>query len=304
MVAAAPVSVLLPTVEWTDACSELCEQIDGDDELLVVCDGADDPVAAHRDDLPANAELVVAGDPEGCSGKANAIAAGMHAASHDRIAWTDDDFHHPPDWLDQLKADYERQGPTTEAPVFVGRDVLACLLEPAYLPSTLLAKGGHLAWGGAVIFDRADMDEDAFLDDLERTISDDGTLADHVEFEGVNRNRRVEIGGSIRQTLERHARFMQISARHGRAPWIVLALVMVAIAVAAIAYPLHGLVASTAVYAVAYAATGVRRWTFLLAYPATVATPILLGYAFARRTFVWGGRRYRWRSMFDVEIVE
>ncbi len=30
----------------------------------------------------------------------------------------------------------------------------------------------------------------------------------------------------------------------------------------------------------------------------------LLLYAFARRTFVWGGRRYRWRGKFDVAVVE
>jgi hypothetical protein len=29
----------------------------------------------------------------------------------------------------------------------------------------------------------------------------------------------------------------------------------------------------------------------------------LFVYALARRTFVWGGRRYRWRDTFDVEVV-
>lgn len=31
----------------------------------------------------------------------------MEAARHDRLVWTDDDFHHPPDWLATLSADYE-----------------------------------------------------------------------------------------------------------------------------------------------------------------------------------------------------
>jgi hypothetical protein len=29
-----------------------------------------------------------------------------------------------------------------------------------------------------------------------------------------------------------------------------------------------------------------------------------MAYGLARRTFVWGGRRYRWREKFDVEVVE
>ena len=80
-----------------------------------------DPVA-ERTDVPEGVRLVAAGEPEGCSGNANAIVAGMEAARHDRLAWTDDDFHHPPDWLETLTADYERHGPVSEVPYFVGRD--------------------------------------------------------------------------------------------------------------------------------------------------------------------------------------
>lgn len=304
MAEVAPASVLLPTVRWTDACRELCDQLAPRDELLIICDSETDPVTAHRSALPDGGRIVVAGEPDGCSGKANAIAAGMEAASHDRIVWTDDDFHHPPDWLSTLKADYERQGPTTEVPVFVGRDPLSVLLEPSYATSTLLASAGELAWGGALIFDRRDVDEDALLYDLRRTVSDDGTIADYLDFEGTDRTRRVEIGGTIRETLERHARFMQISRRHGRAPWAVLAGVVSLIGVLFLLFPVVGLVVSTVGYAALYAAAGIRRWTFLLGWPALVTGPVLLAYALARRTFVWGGRRYRWHSMFDVEVVE
>lgn len=40
-----------------------------------------------------------------------------------------------------------------------------------------------------------------------------------------------------------------------------------------------------------------------LAYPATLVRAPLFVYGLTRRTFVWGGRRYRWRSKFDVAIV-
>jgi GT2 family glycosyltransferase len=146
-----PTSVLLPTVAWTDACDEVAAQLQSDDELLVIHDDADDPVS-DRDPLPENVRLIRAGDPAGCSGKANAIAAGMEAAGHDRLVWTDDDFHHPPGWLAQLHRDYAANGPTTELPSFVGRDPLAVLLEPIYaLGGTLGTYAGDHAWGGAVI---------------------------------------------------------------------------------------------------------------------------------------------------------
>lgn len=48
----------------------------------------------------------------------------------------------------------------------------------------------------------------------------------------------------------------------------------------------------------------VRRWTALLAYPAVLVQVPLTAYALGRRTFVWGGRHYRWRGKFDVEVVD
>lgn len=99
-----PATVFLPTVSWTDACDEVAAQLGPQDELLVVHDSEEDPVA-DREHIPETVRLVVAGTPTGCSGKANAIAAGMEAASHDRLVWTDDDFDHPPNWLDGLKGD-------------------------------------------------------------------------------------------------------------------------------------------------------------------------------------------------------
>ena len=47
----------------------------------------------------------------------------------------------------------------------------------------------------------------------------------------------------------------------------------------------------------------VRRWMAVLAYPAMFVFVGFVVYALARRTFVWGGRRYRWRGKFDVTVV-
>ena len=310
-----PTSVLLPTVRWTDACEEVAAQLrrsgdgthDAGDELLVICDTADDPVADRRDDVPDGVRIVLAGEPEGCSGKANAIAAGMRTASHDRIVWTDDDFRHPPDWLDALHADYDRQGPTTELPVFVGLDPLARLLEPAYaVGGTAAVAVGGIAWGGAVVFERDDLrdGEAAFLADLGRTVSDDGTLSEHLDVAAADRTRTVPAGGSIRDSLERFVRFFQILRHHApRAAAFNVGLSIGFTGLCLLA-PLVGVALATAISGAVYARFGIRRATFLLTGPAVLCSPALLPYALARRTFVWGGRRYRWRSLFDVVVED
>ncbi|MFB6120806.1 MAG: glycosyltransferase family 2 protein [Halobacteriaceae archaeon] len=299
-----PTSVLLPTVSWTDACGEVADQIRPDDELLVVCDHPDDPVAERVRKAPANVRLVVAGDPEGCSGKANAIAAAMDAARHDRLVWTDDDFHHPPDWLDGLHAAYERHGPVSELPFFVGRDSLSTLLEPMYaLGGTLGVYADDKVWAGAVLFERSDLDEDAFLADLRRTVSDDGLLSEYLDATALRRVRRVEVGGSIRASLERHVRFTKIVARHdpnGLAPTALVTTVLAAMCLLA---PLLAFGVTSLFAAGVYAYFGVRRTTAFLLYPAVLAQAPLTAYVLARRTFVWGGRRYRWHSKFDVEVL-
>lgn len=82
------------------ACTELADQIEPADELLLICDTKTDPVAGRE--TPPNIEVLTAGDPTGCSRKANALAHGMERANHDCFVWTDDDFTRPPDWLDRL----------------------------------------------------------------------------------------------------------------------------------------------------------------------------------------------------------
>ncbi|AHG04794.1 glycosyl transferase [Halobacterium sp. DL1] len=300
---APPTSVLLPTTRWTPACEEVATQLGPEDELLVVCDTETDPVAERVADEPDRVRLVVAGEPEGCSGKANAVAAGMEAARHDRVAWTDDDFHHPPDWLDGLQADYERHGPVSELPAFVGRDPLSVLLEPLYvLGGTAGVYAGDKVWAGAVLFERGDLDVDAFLADLRRTVSDDGLLSEHLDATALRRTRRVAVGGSIRESLERHVRFSKIAYIHDPRGMVASSVVTAGLAAASLLAPLYAFVVAALLFSGLYAAFGNRRWTAVLAYPAMLASLPLLVYAHARRTFVWGGRRYRWRSKFDVEV--
>lgn len=274
-----------------------------EDELLVIADDADDPVADRRGETAEGVRVVLAGEPEGCSGKANAIAAGMEAAEGDRIVWTDDDFRHPPGWLAELHADYERQGPTTELPVFVGRDPLGVLLEPAYLVGgTLAVAAGGIAWGGAVVFEHDDLDQTAFLDDLRRTVSDDGTLSDHLEVKPVKRMRIVPAGGSIRASLERFVRFLWIVRYHAPRASVVNVGLAVAFSTLCLAAPIIGIGFVTLFSGATYAWAGLRRPTFLLAGPVAIAMPALMAYAYARRTFVWGGRRYRWVRKSDVRV--
>lgn len=299
-----PTSIILPTTRWTPACHEVAQQLRSRDELLVVCDDETDPVSGRRDDLPSGVELVYAGEPVGCSGKANAIGAGMRAAAHDRFVWTDDDFHRPGDWLAELHADYERCGPVTELPFFVGRDGLSILLEPIYaVGGTAGVYLGDIAWGGAVVFERTDLDVEGFLEELSRSVSDDGILTEHLEVTPLRRVRLVPMGGSVRETIERHVRFTKIVWHHDPKGFAGMSIVAALATVAALLYPLPAMILLTLLQLGIYTAFGVRRWTFVLAYPATLIQVLLFAYGLARRTFVWGGRRYRWREKFEVEIV-
>ena len=299
---APPTTVILPTLWPTDVVDQLTDQLGPDDELLVVCDTDSDPIA-DVDSLPEEVRLVIAGEPEGCSGKANAIATAMEAARCDRLVWTDDDFYHPPNWLAELHADYDRQGPTTELPFFVGNDPLSTLLEPAYVMGATLGLGLIGApWAGAVIFERSDLDEEAFVTDLRKTISDDGLLGAYLDVMPVTRVRRVDVGGTISESLERNTRFMQIVRYFSPYPNVTVPLSTLFFA-CCLLFPLPSMILSTVGMAGLYAYFGLRRWTFLLMYPALIAQFPLLIYGLSR-SFVWGGRRYEWPERFNVVVVD
>jgi hypothetical protein len=297
-------SVLLPTTRWTDACAELAAQLEDSDELLVIHDSEDDPITEQKE-YSDGVRLVAAGEPEGCSGKANAIAAGMEAARHDRLVWTDDDFHHPPDWLASFNADYETHGPVSEVPYFVGQDPLSVLLEPLYASAASLGIYlGNQIWGGAVMFERGDIDEAAFLGELRRTISDDGLLMEYLQVTTVRRTRLVPIGGTIRETVERQVRWTHIFRWQLTGAIVGISLVSLLVLAGAILAPHYAAAVLTLGHLAVNEVLGVRRWTALLAYPAVFVFVPLVPYALARQTFVWGGRRYRMRGKFDVTVVE
>lgn len=299
-----PTSIILPTIEWAPACQQVANQLEKGDELLIVCDDEADPVTTHSESLPNRARVVFAGEPVDCSGKANAVATGMEEAHNGRIVWTDDDFHHPPDWLANLQADYEQYGPVSELPFFVGRDGLSLLLEPVYsIGGTLGAYAGNEAWGGAVIFEREELDCEPFVRDLRQTVSDDGLLSEYLDITPLKRTRRVKAGGTIRQTLERHVRFTKIIWHHDPLVTAISSVAASVVSLVCLLYPLPALVASTLLIARVYTKFNVRRWTVLLAYPAMLVQVPLLLYTLFRRTFVWGGRRYRWHSKFEVAVL-
>lgn len=299
-----PVSIVLPTVEWTDACEEVAAQLGPDDELLVVHDEPTDPVASRKGDSPAGVRVITAGSPEGCSGKANAVVTGLRAARNDLFVLTDDDFHHPPDWLDGMVADYADHGPSSELPVFVGSDPLAVVLEPAF---QLLGTVGVLAeqypWGGAVVFSRDDLDESAYLTELSQAVSDDALLGEHIDVTAVSRTRRIPAGGDLRASIEHVVRYSQIFHYHLPVVSTVSFLLSGLLVAGSVAFPLLAGVITLCMCGL-YAKLGIRRGSALFAVPALALTLPIRVYAFTRDTIVWGGRRYAYDGKFDVEVVE
>ena len=264
---------------------------------------ASDPVVDISEEFQ-NVRVVVAGEPTGCSGKAHALATGMNEAIHDRIVWTDDDFHHSSDWLADFYEAYDQHGPVPELYFFVGSDPLSTLFEPIYfIGGTLGTYASDKPWGGAVMFKRDDLNWESFLRYLRLTVSDDQLLSEYLDTTTLNWVHRVEIGGSIRETLERYVRFTQIIHRHNPRDTIVRGLVTSVLALFCLVAPPYAAISVTTLATRVYAYVGTYRWTALLAYPAIICQVPLMIYVLGRRTFVWGGRRYRWPSCLVWSIV-
>jgi hypothetical protein len=298
------VSVLLPTVEWGPACEQVAAQLESDDELLVVCDTDSDPVASH--DAPEGVRILVAGEPDGCSGKANALAYGMERATGDRFLWTDDDFDHGDDWLGRVKRLAEAHSVVTGIPVFVG-DGWWRVAEPLIVGSGSLGLylGGQV-WGGCVTFTREDVDVDELVSDLRRTVSDDGLLSSRLDDVTAAREltEQIRIDGDFENVRQRLVRFTQTVRfeQTTSTPGLVGGFLCLAVAGLVWPLPVAGLI--TAITAGTYWFFGIRRATFLLAYPALLVAPLILLYGLLTSEFEWGGRRYRWRDVYDVTIVE
>ena len=299
-------SVILPTIEWTRSCEQLTAQLEADDELLVVCDTENDPVASAA--LPEAAELLVAGEPKGCSGKANAVAYALERATQDRIVLTDDDVDRDDDWLETLKRHGESHGVVTAIPIFTSEEHPFRVFEPLciVMASLVLERTTWVPWGGGVTFDRREIDIDNYVDDLRRTVSDDALLAEYADEIVAPRElvNRVAVPGDARTTYERITRFVKIFYRFERVKTVaVLATFLAVLAVGAVV-PIPVAVGVTVVAYLRYRALGIDRRTWVFAIPSLVVAPFIGVAGILRPTFVWGGRRYRWTDTFEVEIVE
>lgn len=309
------VSVLLPTTEWTASCEQVAAQLAPEDELVVVCDSPDDPVAGAFEESGGRpwasddrVKLVVAGDPEACSGKANALAVGLEAASDDRIVCTDDDVNRGDDWLATMKRLGEEYGAVSAVPVFVSDQLPYILVEPVF---TVFGSAGlavaDMPWGGGVTFDRREIDEESFVRDLRRTVSDDELLVRYLDDCTASREliHEVEVDGSWRGTFHRVVRFFRtvyLLESQGLVAPVVFSLLTLALGVVSLPLALVGVTALT--YA-AYRYVGMAdRRTWLLAFPAMALIPFLTLVGIAEDEFEWGGRRYRWTSAFEVEVLD
>ncbi|APW98487.1 glycosyl transferase [Halobiforma lacisalsi AJ5] len=299
-------SVILPTVEWTASCEQLAEQLEPADELLVVCDSEDDPVASV--DLPEESRLLVAGEPEGCSGKANAVALALEHASQDRIVLTDDDVERDEEWLATIKRLGEEHGTVTAIPVFYSEDYPFKLLEPLSIvvASFVVDRMNWVAWGGGLTFDRRDIDLEGYIADLRRTVSDDALLAEYTDDVVASREliSPVRVPGGPRVTYERVTRFVTIFYRFAPRRTLAILGIFLAVVAAGLVAPLLVAVSVTYLARDRYRALDVERKTWPFAVPSLILAPLFGIAGIVRPTFVWGGRRYRWSDTFDVTVVE
>lgn len=298
-----PTSIILPTLEETPVIDELAGQISEQDQLLVVCDSKDNPVAEQGFESE-QIELVIAGEPEGCSGKANAIYQGMKKAENNRVVWTDADFHHPENWIDQMHENCNKYGAVSELPFFIGKNPLSIISEPIYALVMFVTYLNNQVWGGSVMFDRDRFDEEKFLEELKSTVGDDVLLSEHLDSKTVRRTQRVEIGKTFRESLERITRFVKHVRYHEPLQTAILSLVSIIIAIGCLKYPLYSIALSTLSFLAVYRFLGENRYSFILGYISLILLPLFLLYGFSRRTFVWQGRRYKYNSKLDVEILE
>lgn len=257
------------------------------------------------------ATLVVAGEPEGCSGKCNAVAAGLERVTRDIVVLTDDDVPRDPDWLERFEAAVRDHGAVTGTPLFAhtggtGR-LLAWLYEPAQaLVALLMLLWGDGCWGGACGFHRQHVDdEDALVADLRRTVTDDLLVGEHltVDRDGDRSFAAVvPVASSVTGFLDRAVRHV-LSFRYFEpgSQWASVLMGVgqaLALAVAPVPAAAVMLLGGLGVYA----ALGARRWTAVFAPVSLLLNALVTLYALGNPEFEWAGRTYRWTGTFDVEI--
>jgi hypothetical protein len=276
---------------------------------LFRCDTEADPVASHEP--PEGVEILIAGEPDGCSGKANALAHGMASARHDRFVWTDDDFERDADWLDRLVDAGETHGPASAVPFFTGSGWWR-LFEPwhgaLFTLMFYLQVGGvaDTAWGGGVVFTRSELTVPVseFVTELRDVLSDDYLLTQRLPHVHAVRSMvtPVEVPGDARSVRHRLIRFVRISGvNEGWVPGVVIS---VALVTGGVLFPFGAAVALTVGFAAVYAWLGLRRVNFLCAYPGLLVLPIVTVVAMRIEEFEWTGRRYRFPNSGEVEILD
>lgn len=311
--------ILLPTHAWTPACADVLEQLTDADELLILVDHERDVATdvPDRDDLT----VLAVGEPSGCSGKANAIAAGLEYVvtegfddhPNDLILFTDADYRRDDDWLETLREGVSRHGAATGVPVFRSAGIAGATVEPLTTPLTVSTFGfGDAMWGGAMGVRRSAIDIDSTCADLRRTVSDDVIIAERVDTDPASLRsltEQVPVRGTLSSLLDRTVRFAR-TLRFTSTGRVWPVFVIAAAFTAGLA--LGPLLAVAALYlcvvASYYAAglhdRGLPRWSAALAPLSVYVVTVLTAYGLLTQTFSWGGRRYRWRSKFDVDVCE
>lgn len=302
-------SILLPTHRWTRSCAVLVKQLDPGDELLILCDSPTDSVAVDPPPSPSNAavDIIPVGNPERCSGKANALAVGLERATDDLVVLTDDDVERDTGWLVRLKQLARRHGAASATPAFVSTHLHWQLIEPLsmVLGSMLLCRFGG-AWGGGVAFQRDRIDESRFRADLQRTVSDDALLWSMLDtvYTTPSFVSTVHVPGGAKQVCDRAIRFVLTYRYFLPRGMIVLWVLSLALLAVSVVVPFASATGTTMLAAVVYRYLGIERRTWLLAFPAFCLLPVVLAAAWLRPTFDWGGRQYVWRDRFDVTVSE
>ena len=305
-----PVTVLLPTVRWTTACDQVAAQLRADDEMFVICDCKDDPVASHSP--PDGVEILVAGEPEECAAKANAIAYGMERATNDRFVWSDADYERVGDWLNRLVEAGEKHGPASVLPMFPGDGWSWRLVEPVMILAFGLQAGlfwsdgnGGYPWGGGVTFSRKELDVSVreFATELRQCVSDDNVLHEHVGDAYMMRElpAMVHVDGDFKDTARRLIRWMRADHVRNDLRWNFVGSLLLVILAAVIPFLIAPLITIAA--GLGYRKIGYSRWTFLLAYQGLFILPLVFGAGIFIDEFVWGSRRYRVNDLYDVEVL-
>lgn len=305
-------SILLPAIEWTDSCQQLVDQKTEDDEIIVACDSADQPIVEQAADKPVT--VVVAGEPDGCSGKCNALAAALEAVSDDQdlIILTDDDLERDDDWLEYMKTKTREHGAYSTVPTFYSESVFGLFLEAAYTPMSYIGmKVGETIWPGAAGFKRENIDMDGLIDGLRRTLIDTAVLPEYVSADdgkavpcdmSISPNIPVEgtFDSDFRKRGARIARTFWLTDRSAAVMSIgISAIVLLGLLIA----PLVAAAITTGIVAVTYVLNRFPRWTFVFAPVSLVLWGVMMVYGVPKEEIEWGGRKYRWSDKYQVEIL-